>query len=69
MNPLGSYLIANELLDRDARRAERERAAVARRPDALPISDGSETAARGGWLARILAGHQPPVARRKGAHI
>ena len=70
MNPLGTYVLTNELLARNERQAAAEDEELRRRPDALPDPEerGLRTQA-GGWLARILAGHQPPAARRKGAHI
>lgn len=70
MNPLGSYLMTNEQLARNERQAAAEQDELRRRPDALPEPDEIDALPRpGGWLARILAGHQPPAARRKGAHI
>jgi hypothetical protein len=71
MQPMGMYLIAREQLGRDAREADEERRAMYRRPDAAPAAAAgeSEPGRRAGWLARILIGHRPPAARRKGAHI
>jgi hypothetical protein len=70
MNPVGSFLMTNELLARNERQAAEDEAELRRRPDATPMpADETDELRPVGWLARILAGHRPQAIRRKSAHI